>query len=417
MAATYHLGDGVIIAGRCGRPELLSGPDRGEYANTTVFVNSAHALASLRIATHRLDRETRSIVLTTDGMQSAVLDPRTGAISQVTEQMASWLDQDTPAAAASGLKGALKRHFSTRTHDDCSVIVARRAVRSDEVLPLACPGCSRWLIAGVKRSGSTARYTCANCSAQYDVIATRGCTPRLEPVMSCAAPVLASLSLSAVAALCGVHDDHRASSLRFSRDAPAVKPMEWPVATAAVLKGQLAMRLREWVDRPVENPVSLILGSIAIRGVASGGRYDVAVGITRDGHREVLGVAPRDPAEGPGAFLEKLRLRGAVAPDVVAVDNDARFRSAAERVWPAASRSEAAPGMTRLTLTNSIQTLEREVTSTLKECRAGEVTNVATDAISVVVMVLGTLHDLSGRWMIGRRYVSLNSAFGSVRHA
>jgi len=198
VAATYHLGDGVIIAGRCGRPELLSGPDRGEYANTTVFVNSANALQSLRVLTHRLDRETRSILLTTDGMQATLLDGRTGAVSQVAEQMASWLEQGTPAEAAGGLHGALGRHFSTRTHDDCSVVVARRLVKTNEHLPPACPACARWLVAGVTGKRGSVRLTCGNCSAQYDQFAARGRKPRLEPVATGPSPVLGGQAVAAL---------------------------------------------------------------------------------------------------------------------------------------------------------------------------------------------------------------------------
>lgn len=163
---TFHLGDGVIVAGVAGRPAVLSAPDRGEYANTTYFVTDTRAEQHLRIQFLRLNDTVRSVVLMTDGPQRVLLQSRTGKVSQVVEGVACWHDQAGHAVATDALETTVSQKIAPRAQDDCSLIVARRIWAEDEVIPAICPSCAAWATVGRRRNGRVS-YHCPECESAF----------------------------------------------------------------------------------------------------------------------------------------------------------------------------------------------------------------------------------------------------------
>jgi hypothetical protein len=169
---TFHLGDGVVVAGVAGRPSVLSSPDRGEYANTTYFITGERAEQHLRIQSLRLNDTIRSVVLMTDGPQQVLLQSRTGKVSQVVEGVACWHDQVGQVEATGALEAAVSQKIATKVQDDCSLIVARRMWAEDEVVPAICPSCAAWATVGRRRNGRVS-YHCPECESTFRKKRTR----------------------------------------------------------------------------------------------------------------------------------------------------------------------------------------------------------------------------------------------------
>lgn len=132
---TIHLGDGVIAAVQSGFPYALSKPDNGEFANETFFVTSPDAVERTRLRLSMVPPEITSFALMTDGAQASLYNRLTGEVSRAVEQMASWLDEDSEESVANSLRQVIARRLAPRTHDDCTVVVVRRA-RSNEAVTM-----------------------------------------------------------------------------------------------------------------------------------------------------------------------------------------------------------------------------------------------------------------------------------------
>ncbi len=169
---TFHLGDGVVVAGVAGRPSVLSAPDRGEYANTTYFVTGERAEQHLRTQSLRLNDTVRSVVIMTDGPQQVLLQSRTGKVSQVVEGVARWHDQVGQVEATGALETAVSQKIAPKVQDDCSLIVARRMWAEDEVAPVICPSCAAWATVGRRRNGRVS-YHCPECESVFRKKRTR----------------------------------------------------------------------------------------------------------------------------------------------------------------------------------------------------------------------------------------------------
>lgn len=160
-ALAVHLGDGVIGAVEAGQPSVVSGPERGEFANQTVFVTSSRAADHVRVTRVEIRPLLTTFVLMTDGAEAGLYDKRSGALSQVAEQMARWLDQANEEDTSSALRGAVEKHLLPRTLDDCTVALLRRTgVRTQ----FACPECGRWELVRRPEDGRFA-VACVVCGA------------------------------------------------------------------------------------------------------------------------------------------------------------------------------------------------------------------------------------------------------------
>jgi serine/threonine protein phosphatase PrpC len=160
-AVTVHLGDGVIASVVQGLPIVLSPPENGEFKNEVVLVTSAKAKQKLRIQVIELSPFLTSFALMTDGSQESLYERRTNSVSQVVEQMAGWLDQNDPEEVGHGIEAIIKKHFTQRTNDDCTVLVIRR---QNTFHRFACPDCGRWALRRNRTKKHSYEATCDICS-------------------------------------------------------------------------------------------------------------------------------------------------------------------------------------------------------------------------------------------------------------
>ena len=76
FTAAAQIGDGaVVVADESGEYRLFTTPQRGEYANETVFLVSRNALSSLEVKAEPI--QAISVAMFTDGIQNLVLDTAT----------------------------------------------------------------------------------------------------------------------------------------------------------------------------------------------------------------------------------------------------------------------------------------------------------------------------------------------------
>lgn len=127
--AVAQIGDGAVVAGTpSGGYELLTRPDRAEYANETTFITSSRATENLQ-STMREETSTIRIAMFTDGVQNLVLRqdqyppvPHTPFFNAVFD----WLEsQSNECAADATLTRFLKgTKVTSRTNDDTTLLLA-----------------------------------------------------------------------------------------------------------------------------------------------------------------------------------------------------------------------------------------------------------------------------------------------------
>ena len=125
-----QVGDGAIVAAPAGGAyELITNPDRGEYANETSFVTQSASVASSQIRVLP-DFRPRNIAMFSDGIQNLVLDyrDRTEPIPHAPffAGVFSWLEnQPDGLPAYTGLRSFLgSQRVRARTNDDVSLLLA-----------------------------------------------------------------------------------------------------------------------------------------------------------------------------------------------------------------------------------------------------------------------------------------------------
>lgn len=121
---TGHLGDGMIAMhdgkGVC----VLSGPDNGEFANTTVFVTSGAADRRIRISAGRAGRNP-GFLLMSDGSAESLYVRRTGAPARACATLFRMLERLPQRKAAVAFDRTLTRFLRERTTDDCSLAMVK----------------------------------------------------------------------------------------------------------------------------------------------------------------------------------------------------------------------------------------------------------------------------------------------------
>jgi hypothetical protein len=153
----------LIAAVEGGTPRIISEPENGEFINEVVLVTSSNAYSELRTSLDSVNPLLTSFALITDGSQAALYSRRTDSISQVVEQMASWLDRGTTEEVSHSIESAIREHFLERTEDDCTVVVIRRM---SDIQRFACPACGRWTL---RRRGKNKRRFQAKCEVCDEV--------------------------------------------------------------------------------------------------------------------------------------------------------------------------------------------------------------------------------------------------------
>ena len=120
-----HVGDGVIGYQKNGRVLVASGPQNGEYANTTSFVTSRDVYRTAHVL-RGVQPELEGFLLMSDGCEAALYQKQRASIAPLAKrlfQRAELLDQH---AAEALLQEVLERFIALHTRDDCSLAVMAR---------------------------------------------------------------------------------------------------------------------------------------------------------------------------------------------------------------------------------------------------------------------------------------------------
>jgi len=123
---TVHLGDGAVVGKLNGELKALSVPRKGEFANETFFVTDKDAVESLDIqisSEHESGNSVTAFALFTDGVESSLVNRRTGEVSRVLNDMFGWLSDNPEQDVSVALESNLMQVFRPRTGDDCSLAI------------------------------------------------------------------------------------------------------------------------------------------------------------------------------------------------------------------------------------------------------------------------------------------------------
>ena len=126
---TGHIGDGGIVSQIGDRMEILSGPENGEYKNTTYFITDADAQSHMRITVSKLEENRTAFLLCSDGISDLLFHKTEGAdeISKVAQLMCGWLksakDEDEIEKVREAYESNLCNTFSKKSKDDLSLCV------------------------------------------------------------------------------------------------------------------------------------------------------------------------------------------------------------------------------------------------------------------------------------------------------
>lgn len=123
--AAAQVGDGIVVVDHDGEIRAITEPSHGEYANETVFVTSAGALADLAVDVLPAD-EVHAVALSTDGLQLVALDDRRAGTPFVPffEDAFVWL---TSGGADDAGVASFLAAVDDRTGDDKTLLLGRPA--------------------------------------------------------------------------------------------------------------------------------------------------------------------------------------------------------------------------------------------------------------------------------------------------
>lgn len=115
-----HIGDGAIGILNGENVEVLSHPDRGEYANVTYFITGSDAYNHFRIQKGEL-KDITGFILMSDGAADSLYNNQDKRLSEASGEMLLWLDKHDPHAVSVALESNIKDVLQKYTTDDCSI--------------------------------------------------------------------------------------------------------------------------------------------------------------------------------------------------------------------------------------------------------------------------------------------------------
>ena len=121
-----HIGDGVIFYEHAKDLKILSKPERGEYANTTIFLTSNNSESKLRIYSGVLTRPAGFMIMS-DGAADTLYIKKTKAPNQVyCKQIFDWCNKYSQKKISEALQMNLEDGvFREVSSDDCSLCVLK----------------------------------------------------------------------------------------------------------------------------------------------------------------------------------------------------------------------------------------------------------------------------------------------------
>jgi len=119
-----HLGDGVIGCLKENKLKVISSPDNGEYANSTIFVTASQAYKNLKLFKGELTN-IEGFVLMSDGTEESLYNKKEQSLAEGVNQMFNWLATYKEKEVSSALKENLDKIIKLKTTDDCSIILMK----------------------------------------------------------------------------------------------------------------------------------------------------------------------------------------------------------------------------------------------------------------------------------------------------
>lgn len=117
-----HLGDGVIGCITNDEIKVLSSPENGEYANTTVFTTSKHAISSIKFLKGHI-KDKIGFVLMSDGSCASLYNKRENRLSDGIRSFIREGEKNKATALNEMLIESFKYDIRSRTNDDCSIAI------------------------------------------------------------------------------------------------------------------------------------------------------------------------------------------------------------------------------------------------------------------------------------------------------
>ena len=119
-----NLGDGVVAAFRGQSPEILLKPERGEFANETVFLTSENANRHFRILNGSLE-ERDGFAIMSDGAADSLYQRHTCSLAPALPRILEWFEKETPVKVQAAIHNTVMPAIVNRTTDDCSLAVLK----------------------------------------------------------------------------------------------------------------------------------------------------------------------------------------------------------------------------------------------------------------------------------------------------
>lgn len=126
-----HVGDGMIVRARALGCDVLSQPQRGEFANETVFITSRDAWTQFRWYRGTVDDIT-AFALMSDGSAASLYSRDRGTVASAVTTVLGWLDEHPVSKVSQSLVDNLRDLLRDRTGDDCSLAMLRRVTLDSE---------------------------------------------------------------------------------------------------------------------------------------------------------------------------------------------------------------------------------------------------------------------------------------------
>ena len=123
---SVHLGDGAIVGRFGGELKAVSVPRKGEFANETFFITDNDAAESFDIQESRQSETINpptGFAMFTDGVESSLLNRRSGEVSRVLGDMFGWLANNSEQDVSEALEANLRQVFRKQSGDDCSLAI------------------------------------------------------------------------------------------------------------------------------------------------------------------------------------------------------------------------------------------------------------------------------------------------------
>jgi hypothetical protein len=122
------IGDSIAARVLPSSGRLLFPPERGEYANETVFTTHPDVQSHLQLATGTVDPD-ESFLVASDGAAFLLVDYESACLAPGAVQIGRYLVDYDSVAVSEKLEDLLRRKFVTAVGDDCSIGLLARPGR------------------------------------------------------------------------------------------------------------------------------------------------------------------------------------------------------------------------------------------------------------------------------------------------